>query len=121
MDVKKIRSEYGNLLGTSANSIPENIKNTINELKMMQNSVVSQKEITVEEMQKIIESINSKIKDLGIYLAFDKEGNIPVVKVIDVRNRKVVKVFPPKEITDIVRRINEVFDILVGFILKKHF
>lgn len=122
MDVKKIGTEYENFPGTLMKSIPENVKNTINELEEMRNYVVSQKtEMTVEEMQKIIESINSKIKDLGIYLAFDREGNVPVVKVVDVQSGKVVKVFPPKEITGIFQRINEVFDILVGFILEKYF
>lgn len=122
MDVKKIGAEYENFPGTLLKSLPENVKNTVNELKQMQNRVVSQKaEMTVEEMQKIIESMNSKIKNLGIYLAFDREGNVPVVKVVDVQSGKAVKVFPPKEITSVIQRINEVFDILIGFILKKYF
>ncbi len=76
-------------------------------------------EIGFEQMKKIIEEVNSKIKSLGIFLAFDKIGNLPVVKVVS-HTGEVIKIFPPEEVGRILERVSLFFDMLFKFIISKY-
>ncbi len=76
-------------------------------------------EISLEQMKKIIEEVNSKIKSLGIFLAFDKIGNLPVVKVVS-HTGEVIKIFPPEEVGRILERVSLFFDMLFKFIISKY-
>jgi uncharacterized FlaG/YvyC family protein len=76
-------------------------------------------EVNFEQMQKIIEEVNSKLKSLGIFLAFDKIGNLPVVKVVS-HTGEVIKVFPPEEVGRTLERVSLFFDILFRFIISQY-
>ena len=76
-------------------------------------------EANLDEIKKIIDEVNSKIKSLGIFLAFDRVGDLPVVKVVS-HTGEVIKIFPPEEVGRILERVSLFFDILFKFIISQY-
>jgi FlaG protein. len=76
-------------------------------------------EVNLDEIKKIIDEVNSKIKSLGIFLAFDRVGDLPVVKVVS-HTGEVIKIFPPEEVGRILERVSLFFDILFKFIISQY-
>jgi uncharacterized FlaG/YvyC family protein len=121
MDVK-IQVENQNIEGFALAEIEsENVKKVIGDLNSIKSKYVAGAggSIDVEQMQKIIEAVNSKLQFLGIFLAFDKIGNLPVVKVVS-HTGEVIKVFPPEEVGRILERVSLFFDILFDFIISQY-
>jgi uncharacterized FlaG/YvyC family protein len=121
MDVK-IQVENQNIGGFALAEIKnENVKKVIGDLNSIKSKYVAgvSGSIDFEQMQKIIEAVNSKLQSLGIFLAFDKIGNLPVVKVV-THTGEVIKVFPPEEVGRILERVSLFFDILFDFIISQY-
>jgi uncharacterized FlaG/YvyC family protein len=128
MDVKiqvenqKIQVENQNIEGFALAEIKsENVKKVIGDLNSIKSNYVASvgSPIDVKQMQEIIESVNSKLQSLGIFLAFDKIGNLPVVKVV-THTGEVIKVFPPEEVGRILERVSLFFDILFDFLISQY-
>ncbi len=101
----------------SQTDIPENVKGAAEKIiKVAEN--VGKNSVNLEDFRKIIEQLNDSLKNLGIYLAFDRVGELPVVKVKD-ETGKVIRTFPPEEVGRILHRINTFFEVLVELIISK--
>lgn len=74
--------------------------------------------VDYQELKKLIEEISPKLENVGIFLSFDRIGNIPIVRVKDVTG-KVIKVFPKEEMAELMRRIRLFFDVLTELLLNK--
>ena len=97
--------------------VPESVKGAAEKIfKVAEN--VRRNSVDLEDFQKIVEQLNESLKNIGIYLAFDKVGELPVVKVKD-KSGKVIRTFPPEEVGRILQRINTFFEVLVELIISK--
>ena len=121
MDVKIQGENLNNESFVFAEIRSAEVKRVMEDLSLIktkyENSVKN--EVNFEQIQKIIEEVNSKVKSLGIFLAFDKIGNLPVVKVVS-HTGEVIKVFPPEEVGRILERVSLFFDILFKFIISQY-
>jgi len=97
-------------------SAPENVKNAAYRILGISQNIGGN--VDIEEFRKIMEEVNNSLKDIGLYLSFDKIGDLPVVKVKDVSG-KVIKIFPPEEVGKILKRISTFFEVLVELMISK--
>ncbi len=80
---------------------------------------IKKENIDFEEFKKLIDSINEKLRSVGIYLSFDNVASIPFVRV-KTASGEVIKVFPPEEVVKLMARIKLFFETLVEIILSKY-
>jgi uncharacterized FlaG/YvyC family protein len=121
MDVKIQGESLSNESFVFAEIRSAEVKRVMEDLSLIKTKYESstKNEVNFEQIQKIIEEVNSKLKSLGIFLAFDKIGNLPVVKVVS-HTGEVIKVFPPEEVGRILERVSLFFDMLFRFIISQY-
>lgn len=100
----------------SSNESDEKIRATVDYIQNLKNKTPDS--VDYQELKKLIEEISPKLENVGIFLSFDKIGNIPIVRVKDVTG-KVIKVFPKEEMAELMRRIRLFFDVLTELLLNK--
>ncbi|MCX7734604.1 MAG: flagellar protein FlaG [bacterium] len=100
----------------SSNEGDEKIRSTVDYIQNLKNKTPDS--VDYQELKKLIEEISPKLENVGIFLSFDKIGNIPIVRVKDVTG-KVIKVFPKEEMAELMRRIRLFFDVLTELLLNK--
>lgn len=100
----------------SSNESDEKIRATVDYIQNLKNKTPDS--VNYQELKKLIEEISPKLENVGIFLSFDKIGNIPIVRVKDVTG-KVIKVFPKEEMAELMRRIRLFFDVLTELLLNK--
>ncbi|MCS7214124.1 MAG: flagellar protein FlaG [Candidatus Calescibacterium sp.] len=100
----------------SSNESDEKIRATVDYIQNLKNKTPDS--VNYQELKKLIEEISPKLENVGIFLSFDKIGNIPIVRVKDVTG-KIIKVFPKEEMAELMRRIRLFFDVLTELLLNK--
>ena len=59
----------------------------------------------------------NEIEDITFDYSIDKETNREVVKIMDSRTHEVIRQYPPEEILNMVKKMNELF----GFFVDERF
>jgi len=88
----------------------------INEMQKEQLNKKSKEEIK-KELQKVVEELNRQMNPLNTDLKFKFNDKIEelTVQVIDTKNHKVIREFPPKEALKLMEKMRE----LVGMLFDK--
>lgn len=92
------------------------VKKAVDYIQGLKNSLPES--IDYDELKKIIEEITPKLKEVGLFLSFEKIGDVPIVKVKDISG-KVIKTFPREEVAELIRRIKIFFDVLTDLLLSR--
>ncbi len=125
MDTRKI--EVGSdLTGNSMSNLnvkPERVgsevvQSAIDSVKAFSDGFAN-RTISFDEFAEIIDELNKKLGEIGIYLSFKKIGNIPIVEVKDVQGN-VIRTFPQEELARLLARLDIFFDVLTDIILSKY-
>ncbi len=72
--------------------------------------------ISQEELKKLVEELRHKFSMLEKYLKIDidRELEIPISKIIDMRTEEVIRQIPPEYIVELLRRLNELKGVFVS-------
>jgi len=73
-----------------------------------------QKEELKKKLQQIVEDLNKSLNPLNdsLKFKFDDKVDILTVKVIDTKNDKVIREFPPKEALRLMEKMREIVGML---------
>ncbi|GAB6182354.1 flagellar protein FlaG [Thermodesulfovibrio hydrogeniphilus] len=72
--------------------------------------------ISQEELKKLVEELRHKFSMLEKYLKIDidRELQMPISKIIDMRTEEVIRQIPPDYIVELLRRLNELKGVFVS-------
>jgi len=73
------------------------------------------REVKIEELQRILEEVKRKFDMLNKYLKIDidKDLEIPVVRIIERETNKVLRQIPPDYLLELMKRIDQLLGLLV--------
>ncbi|WP_079653478.1 flagellar protein FlaG [Thermocrinis minervae] len=71
--------------------------------------------LSTEELQKILEEIRRKLDYFNIQLKIDidKDLEIPVVKIINIETNEVIRQIPPEYLLELMKKIDQMLGILL--------
>lgn len=112
MEVKEFRG--GETPGAQVSSL-ESIRRVVEHVRQVGERF--QGSVDVQKLREIVEEISPKLKEVGLFMSFERVGDVPVIKIKDVSG-KVVKVFPKEEIAELMHRVRLFFDVLVELLMS---
>ncbi len=80
-------------------------------------SMQEKRELSSEELQKLMEEIKRKFDTLNKYLRIDidRDLDIPVAKIIERDTNRVIRQIPPDYLLELMKKIDQ----LLGILLQK--
>jgi len=103
-------------IDTSKNKQVEDVKKSpIEEQKELLEK--QDKEKLKKELERITEELNKALNPLNTTLKFKFDDKVDelVVKVVDIKNNKVIREYPPKEALELMQKMRE----LIGLLFDK--
>ncbi|QCT95146.1 flagellar protein FlaG [Caminibacter mediatlanticus TB-2] len=109
-NVNMITRKYDNQITQN-----NNLKTQMKEVEKV-NEIIKDKskEEIKQELQKIVDELNKVMSPLNENLKFQFNNKVDelVVKVVDIKNDKVIREFPPKEALRLMEKMRELVGIL---------
>ena len=71
-----------------------------------------------EDLEKALSEMKKKLNevvDVGFEYSIDKDSNREVVKILDKRTNEVIRQYPPEEILNMIKRMDE----MIGFFVDE--
>jgi len=114
-DFNKTQNAYDPSINKTVQSGDKVEKSPVKEMEEL--SKKEDKEKIKKELQKVIEELNKEMDPLNLALKFKFEPKVEelTVQVIDKKNDKVIREFPPKEALKLMEKMRE----LVGLLFDK--
>ncbi|MEM1672989.1 MAG: flagellar protein FlaG [Archaeoglobaceae archaeon] len=90
-------------------------KQVLKESQQVQQEVQKDRDISSEELQKILEELKKKFDMLRKYLKIeiDAELEMPVIKIIERDTNRVIRQIPPDYLLELMKKIDQMLGILV--------